>query len=91
MHQAPAKKINREAKNEFNQRKNNEMEREVKQANASETSEIENVVPESALFSVDVNLENLQQHLSQIKNVLKTQEQLIFELDRKILLRATEK
>ena len=40
------------------------MEREVKQANASETSEIENVVPESALFSVDVNLENLQQHLA---------------------------
>lgn len=58
---------------------------------ASETSEIETVNHASALFSVDVNLENLQMHLDQIRILLKSYDHRISGVDRGMKQRATEK
>mmetsp|Transcript_44672 Transcript_44672/g.59263 ORF Transcript_44672/g.59263 Transcript_44672/m.59263 type:complete len:102 (-) Transcript_44672:728-1033(-) len=67
------------------------MQREAKMANASEASDIETVKPSNVLFSVDVNLENLQMHLDHIRGILKHQDTFLNSLDKRVNERATEK
>lgn len=85
------KRVAREAKAELRQKKLHQVEREANLAQVSEASDIETVKPSSALFSVDVNLDNLQSHLALIKNVLRSQDNTLIQLDRRINQRATEK
>ncbi len=58
------KRITKDAKADLEKKKELEFARDDKLANASEVSDVETVVPSNALFSVDVNLENLKDHLA---------------------------
>ena len=58
------RKVHKDAKTKLAQRKALAEAREFKAQNASDVSEVETVVPSSTLFSVDINLDNLKEHLS---------------------------
>lgn len=58
------RRITKDAKAELDKKKELEFARDEKLANASEVSDVETVVPSNVLFSVDVNLENLKDHLA---------------------------
>ena len=64
------RKAQKDAKSRLDQKKEKFFQRDQKQANASDVSEVETVVQNNALFSVDVNLDNLNDHLGQLRNIL---------------------
>ena len=51
--------------------------RDQKLLNADDVSEVETVVPSNALFSLDVNIDNLKDHLGNLKNYIQGQESFI--------------
>jgi len=60
-------------------------------ANASDVSDVETVVPSNALFSVDVNIDNLKFHLADLRSTLSAQEAYIRNIEQQVNKRATEK
>lgn len=66
-------------------------DRDKKLEDASDVSEVETVVPSNALFSVDVNLDNLNQHLASLKKTLHEQKLYLQKLEHQVSRRATEK
>ena len=65
--------------------------RDQKLLNADDVSEVETVVPSNALFSLDVNIDNLKDHLGNLKNYIQGQESFIKQLEIEVRKRATEK
>lgn len=68
--QTSNRRVNKDALEELKQMKQKVAERELRMANASDVSDVETVKPSNILFSVDLNLENLQEHLRRIKAIL---------------------
>ena len=64
------RRANKDAKAELEQKKQKIADRDRKLVDASDVSEVESVIPSNALFSVDVNLDNLNSHLSILKKTL---------------------
>ena len=84
-------KANRDAKSKLAQRKALALAREQKLQQADDVSEVETVIPSNTLFSVDINLDNLKDHLGQIKTHLSRQDQLLEKLTTQVNHRSTEK
>ena len=75
------RKAQKDAKSRLEKKKQKLTQREAKQANASEVSEVETVIQNNALFSVDVNLDNLNDHLGQLRNILQNQDAHLQQLE----------
>ena len=54
--------------------------RDMKTQDAEDVSEVETVVPSNQLFSVDINLDNLKEHLSQIRTHMRSQDEYLAKL-----------
>ena len=59
--------------------------------NVDECSEVETVIPSNALFSVDVNIDNLKDHLGNMNNYIQGQEAYLRNLEVEVKKRASEK
>lgn len=59
--------------------------------NVDECSEVETVIPSNALFSVDVNIDNLKDHLGNMNNYIQGQDAYIRNLEVEVKKRASEK
>ena len=84
-------KANRDAKSKLAQRKALALAREQKLQQADDVSEVETVIPSNTLFSVDINLDNLKDHLGQIRTHLSRQDQILEKLTTQVSHRSTEK
>ena len=59
--------------------------------NVDDVSEVETVIPSNALFHVDVNIDNLKDHLGNMNNYIAGQEAYIRNLEVEVKKRASEK
>lgn len=85
------RKATKKAKSRLEHRIAHIKEREQKLEEACEISEVETVVPSQSLFQVDVNLDNLKEHLAQLRSHLGRQDEQLANLEKQVNLRATEK
>ena len=61
------RKVAKDARAKLAMKKAQIFARDMKTQDAEDVSEVETVVPSNQLFSVDINLDNLKEHLSQIR------------------------
>ena len=64
------RKAHKGAKAELAAKKQLAKARAEKMANASEISDVETVIPNPTLFSVDINIDNLKDHLATLKHIM---------------------
>ena len=68
------RRAKKDAATELANKKQVQSIRDQRQADASEVSDVETVYPSNALFSVDVNLDNLKDHLGALRTALVNQD-----------------